>query len=130
VCCDGHEALVICWYNHVVSALSNEIAELLHKSCRIDLRMRNAPELANGARSRAGLLGKICNVDRYTVSVQRPRNCDHDSRNPTEYKNRTFQKVPCFSVRRLSVRRAICVIWGRLIRGTFIGNGHPPSTRV
>ena len=104
---EGNQGLVIGRYYHVVSVMANEIAELLDESGWIEVRTRNAPELANGARTRSGCVLKMCSINRNTVPMQRSRNCDDDSGNPTENKNRRFQKVPCFRVRRLSVRRMI-----------------------
>jgi hypothetical protein len=72
--------------------MANEIAELLDKSGRIKIRTRNAPELANGLRSRCGCVGEVCGIDRNTMPMQRARNGDNDSGNPTENEDRFFQK--------------------------------------
>jgi len=77
-------------------ALSDKFGQPKNESVGIQVGAGEASELTNRARNRARRAGEICDIDRYAVFVERSRNRDNNSVDPTKNKNRPFQKVPCF----------------------------------
>ena len=80
-----------------MAPLSNEPAELFHEFGSAQVGAANASKLAKRARRNAVLEGKIGDIHGHAVLVQGTRDWGNDARYPTQDKNRTFQKIPCFT---------------------------------
>ena len=80
-----------------MAPFSNELGELFHEFASAQVGAADTSKLAKCAGRNSILEGKIGDVHGHAVLVQGARYRGNDARYPTQDKNRTFQKIPCFT---------------------------------
>lgn len=89
--CD--ESLVIGGDKHVVAIPSDEAMKLVRECFRRLVGVGQPYEMTNCAGANTGFQGKIGNVDRHPIRVQRSRDGTNDPWYPTHYENGTLHKI-------------------------------------